>query len=38
MRKGKMICVLLAIGEQEREIQKAQGNFIKVQRKKKGGL
>ena len=28
-------CVLLAIGEQEREIQNAQVNFIKVRRQKK---
>ena len=32
---GKRTCVLLAIGEQEREIQNAQVNFIKVQRQKK---
>ena len=30
---GKKTCVLLAIGEKEREIQNAQGNFIKVWRK-----
>ena len=32
---GKMTCVLLGIGEQEREIQNAQVNFIKVRRQKK---
>ena len=31
----KRACVLLAIGEQKREIQNAQVNFIKVQRQKK---
>ena len=33
--KSKMTCVLLAIGEQEREIQNAQVNLIKVRRQKK---
>ena len=33
--KAKRTCVLLAIGEQEREIQNAQVNFIKVRRQKK---
>ena len=33
--KGKRICILLAIGEQEREMQNAQVNFIKVWRPKK---
>ena len=33
-KKGKRTRVLLAIGEQEREIQNAQVNFIKVQRQK----
>ena len=33
--KGKRTCVLLGIGEQEREIQNAQVNFIKVRQKKK---
>ena len=36
--KGKRTCVLLAIGDQEREIQNAEGNFIKVQRQKKSDL
>ena len=36
--KAKSRCVLLAIGEQEREIQNAQVNFIKVQRQKKSDL
>ena len=31
----KRACVLLAIGEQKREIQNAQVNFIKVRRQKK---
>ena len=34
-KKGKRTCVLLAIGEQGREIQNAQINFIKVRRQKK---
>ena len=33
--KAKRTCVLLAIGEQEREIQNAQVNLNKVHRKKK---
>ena len=33
--KAKRTCVLLAIGEQEREIQNAQVNFINVRRPKK---
>ena len=33
--KAKRTCVLLAIGEQEREIQNAQVNFVKVRRPKK---
>ena len=33
--KAKWTCVLLAIGEQEREVQNAQVNFIKVRRQKK---
>ena len=32
--KGKRTCVLLAIGGQERKIQNAQVNIIKVQRQK----
>ena len=32
--KAKRTCVLLATGEQEREIQNAQVKFIKVQRQK----
>ena len=36
--KAKKTCVLLVIGEQEREIQKAQVNFVKVRRQKKGDL
>ena len=35
MGKAKRTCVLLAIGEEEREIQNAQVNFIKVRRQKK---
>ena len=35
MGNAKRTCVLLAIGEQEREIQNAQVNFIKVRRQKK---
>ena len=35
MGKAKRTCVLLAIGEQEREIHNAQVNFIKVRRQKK---
>ena len=31
-------CVLLGIGEQEREIQNAQVNFIKVRRQKKSDM
>ena len=38
MGKGKRTCVLLAIGDQEREIQNAQVNFIKVRRRKKSDL
>ena len=30
--KAKWTCVLLAIGEQEREVQKAPVNFIKVKK------
>ena len=33
--KAERTCVLLAIGNQEREIQNAQVNFIKVRNKKK---
>ena len=33
--KAKRTCVILAIGAQEREIQNAQANFIKVRNKKK---
>ena len=36
--KVKRTCVLLAIGEQEREIQNAQVNFMKVRRQKKSDL
>ena len=36
--KGKRTCVLLGIGEQEREIQTAQVNFIKFWRQKKSDL
>ena len=33
--KAERTCVLLAIGEQEREIQNTEVNFIKVWRQKK---
>ena len=36
--KAKRTCVLLPIGEQEREIQNAQVNSIKVRRQKKSDL
>ena len=36
--KAKRTCVLLGIGEQEREIQNAQVNFIKVRRQNKSDL
>ena len=35
---GKRTCVLLPIGEQERVIQDAQVNFIKIRRQKKSDL
>ena len=33
--KAKQTCALLAIGEQEREVQNAQVNFINIRRQKK---
>ena len=36
--KVKRTCVLLAIREQERDIQNAQVNFIQVRRQKKSDL
>ena len=38
MGKGKRTGVLLGTGEQEREIQTAQVNFINVRRQKKSDL